>query len=283
MNRMPAFTCSLLIVLSSLLALVAAGEVRADAKADFELRVLQADQAAPRVVRAGEPFTLVFSGVWLDSCVPRLLGFEGEAHRRVLVLEARPITQACAAVLTPFEQRIEDLSFPADFAGIVEIALVAGGTEWLSTFDLTVQGSGQDAPAFSAFNVEGAWYSPRFSGSGLTLVHSRAGEADSLVGMWMNFDSAGAPRWYLLANSAWVTPTRVEGVVYRLTGQPYACTLQYPNPDCELAAVTREQVDEAGEFAIDFVDGAAARLQFSQLGADGQPVLATPIEIRSLR
>ena len=94
MNRMPAFTCSLLIVLSSLLALAAAGEVRAEVKADFELRAVQADQAAPRVVRAGEAFTLVFSGVWLDSCVPRLLGFEGEGHRRVLVLEARPITQA---------------------------------------------------------------------------------------------------------------------------------------------------------------------------------------------
>jgi hypothetical protein len=60
-------------------------------------------------------------------------------------------------------------------------------------------------------NAQGAWYSPRHSGSGLTLLHTRSAGADSLVGMWMNFDSFGAPRWYLLANAAWTSPMRVEG------------------------------------------------------------------------
>jgi hypothetical protein len=249
----------------------------------YQLRAVQADQAGPRIVRAGEAFALVFSGIWRDSCVPRMQALEGTGYRRVLRLEVAEPGRACLTALTPFEQRIEGLRFEESEAGIVEIALIAGGKDWLATQELVVQSAVPDAPVFSALNAQGAWYSPRHSGSGLTLLHTRTEGADSLVGMWMNFDSFGAPRWYLLANAVWTSPKRVEGVVYRLSGQPYACTAQFPNPDCDFAAVAREDVTEAGGFAIDFDEDGAASLQFSQRGVDGQPVLALPIEMRSIR
>ncbi len=285
MNRIATLSHLALLSLAGVLACAASGIVQAETEIEpgYQLRAIQADQAGPQIVRAGEAFALEFSGVWRDSCVPRMLALEGTGHRRILSLEAAAPGSPCLTVLTPFEQRLEGLRIDEADAGLVEIALIAGGKDWLATHELVVQGAAVDAPVHSAYNVQGAWYSPRHSGSGLTLLQTRAGEADSLVGMWMNFDSFGAPRWYLLANAAWTSPTRVEGVVYLLSGQPFACTLQFPNPDCDFAAVANEEVSEAGDFTIDFDDDGAATLQFSQLGANGQPVLALPIEIRSLR
>jgi hypothetical protein len=285
MNRIVALSPLAWLSLAGLLAWSISGTVQAESEIEpgYQLRAVQADQAGPLIVRAGESFVLQFSGVWRDSCVPRMQALEGTGYRRILRLEVAEPGRACLTALTPFEQRLEGLRFEESEAGIVEIALIAGGKDWLATHELVVQSAASEAPVFSALNAQGAWYSPRHSGSGLTLLHTRTEGADSLVGMWMNFDSFGAPRWYLLANAAWTSPTRVEGVVYRLSGQPYACTAQFPNPDCDLAAVARENVSETGGFAIDFDDDGAASLQFSQRGADGQPVLALPIEMRSIR
>lgn len=284
MNRISVLH-TVVLAFAAMLALAGTDTARAEAEVGYRLRAVQADQPAPLVVRAGETFALEFSGVWRDSCVPHMLGLEGEGHRRVLSLRPLSPGQACARVLTPFELRLEGLRFPAGFAGVVEIALITDDKEWLSTFDLVVQSADVDAPSYSAFDVQGAWYSPSHSGSGLTLLHSRAGEADSLVGMWMNFDGRGASRWYMLAETLWVTPTRAEGVVYRLSGRPFACTAQFPNPDCDLAAVPSEDISAIGEFEIDFGedDDGRARLQFSQPDADGRPVLAMPIELHRLR
>lgn len=285
MNRIVALSPLAWLSLAGLLAWSLSATVQAESEIEpgYQIRAVQADQTGPLIVRAGETFVLQFSGVWRDSCVPRMLALEGTGHRRILQLEVAEPGRACLTVLTPFEQRLEGLRFEESEAGIVEIALVAGGKDWLATHELVVQGAAPDAPVYSASSAQGAWYSPRHSGSGLTLLHTRAAGKDSLVGMWMNFDSVGAPRWYLLASAIWVSPLRVEGVVYRLRGQPYPCTLQFPNPDCDFAAVAREEASEAGAFAIDFEDDSAARLQFSQRGSDAQPVLAHPIEIRRLQ
>lgn len=284
MYRNPILPILTACAMTVLMVFGAVNPAQADQEIGYQLRVVPSDPQYPLRVRAGQTVALELTGVWPDSCVPRIIGLEGTGHRRVLRLTGRTPEQACARVLTPFEQRLEDVRFEDREAGIVEIALIVDGEGWLDVQNLVVESNDAQAAVYSAFDVQGAWYSPAHSGSGLTLLHTRKGSTDSLVGMWMNFDSAGAPRWYLLANAVWVAPERVEGIVYQLNGAPFACTAQMPNPDCQFAAVRQQSARQEGLFSIKFEDATQAVLEFSQRAEEGQPpVFARPIELQSMR
>lgn len=246
--------------------LVAAAPAHADQRGGFQLRSLSAEPGTPQVLRAGEAVVLEFSGHWRDSCVPAVLALEGSGRQRVLRLAPLPPDRGCAAVLTPFTHRLEALRFDEDSIGVVKVVVVEADAGWISAHELVVLSADPDpeSAATGAFDVDGAWYDPTRSGSGLLLQHQRTGAQETLTGAWFNFAPSGEPRWHLLASARWVTPLLVEGLVYRASGQPFGCTAQAPNPDCEFAPAASAEVAAVGLFAISFQSADRAVLSFKQ-------------------
>jgi hypothetical protein len=268
--------------------LVAAAAARADQQGGFQLRSLSADPGTPQVLRAGEPVVLEFSGHWRDSCVPALVALEGIGRQRVLRLAPPLQERGCAAVLTPFTHRLEALRFDEDSIGVVKVVVVEADAGWVSAHELVVLSADPnpdpEAASTGAFDVDGAWYDPQRSGSGLLLQHRRSGELETLTGAWFNFSPSGEPRWHLLASARWLTPQRVEGLVYRVSGQPFGCTAQSPNPDCEFGPAEGAEIAAVGLFAISFESADRAVLSFKQ---PGNPTLnwvpGRPIPLRKLQ
>jgi hypothetical protein len=263
------------VFLSALPLLLAAGApAQANAADGFQLRSLSAEPGTPQVLRAGVPVVLEFSGVWRDSCVPTVLALEGTGRQRVLRLAPRPSGSGCAAVLTPFARRLEPLRFADDSIGVVKVVVVEANAGWVSAHELVVLSANPAATPISAFNVDGSWFDPTRSGSGLLLQHRRAGAQESLSGIWFNFTPSGDSRWHVLGAARWVTPSRVEGLVYRASGQPYGCTAESPNPDCVFTPAASAEVDTVGLFSIEFEGADRAELRFSlpgQISVDPVP------------
>ena len=261
------------IFLFSLFACVAGGPATAQASAEtdlqrFALGRMGSDPAEANVVRVGETVELEFSGVWRDGCVPVVLGLQGEGRSRVLRLRTER-QNFCTQVMTPFALRLPPLRLEATDAGLIRVAVIADDIDWLATLELRVIGA-EDATAEAlSLDVGGLWYSPERSGSGLNLVQAEAGD---LSGLWFNFSPDGAPSWFLLADAEWTSPRRVEGEVYRLQAAPFGCTLQMPNPDCELGATATASRQRVAGFSLEFDTAGAAHLRFNQPGSSGQPV-----------
>lgn len=261
------------IFLFSLFACVAGGPATAQASAEtdlqrFALGRVGSDPAEANVVRAGETVELEFSGVWRDGCVPAVLGLQGEGGSRVLRLRSER-QSFCTQMMTPFALRLPPLRFEASDVGLLRVAVIADDIDWLATLELRVIGA-EDATAEAlSLDVGGLWYSPERSGSGLNLVQTEAG---ALSGLWFNFSPNGAPSWFLLADAEWTSPRRAEGAVYRMQASPFACTLQMPNPDCELGPVASANRQQVGGFSLEFDSAGEARLSFNQPGSNGQPV-----------
>ena len=271
-------SCVRMLLSALSLLLVAAAPAQANDTAGFQLRSLSAEPGTPQVLSAGAPVVLEFSGVWRDSCVPTVLTLEGSGRQRVLRLAPPPSGSGCAAVLTPFARRLEPLRFDEDSIGVVKVVVVEANAGWVSAHELVVLSANPAATPTSAFDVDGSWYDPARNGSGLLLQHRRAGAQESLSGIWFNFTPVGDSRWHLLGAARWVSPSRVEGLVYRANGQPYGCTAESPNPDCVFTPAADAEIVTVGLFTLEFDGAERAELRFSLPGQ----VSVDPVPGRSI-
>lgn len=228
-----------------------------------------APQNAAATLRAGSELQLKLSGTWRDACLPGVVGWAGTGNRRLLKLSANP-NQICAQVLTNFTLQLPPLM--VEDGQQLRVAVIDANEQWISEHTLALQPAQATAARVGSFDVNGAWYVPERSGSGLLLNHERGLESERIFGAWFNFEMDGSTRWYLLDGASWATPTRLEGIAYLAAATPYSCTTQFPNPDCDFAAVRSSRVQSAGRFVIDFVDGKQGVLRFTQSGEGGQQV-----------
>lgn len=242
-----------------------------------ELKIVPENPAAP--LRAGSELRLKLVGTWRDACLPGVLGWTGTGNRRLLKLSGDP-GQFCAQVLTDFELELPPLT--VDEGQQLRVAVIDASEQWISEHTLALQPPPGNGARVGSFDVNGAWFVPERSGSGLLLNHERGLESERIFGAWFNFDMDGSPRWYLLDGASWTTPTRLEGTAYLAAATPYACTTQFPNPDCDFAAIRSSRVQPAGRFVIDFADGNAGVLRFTQAGEGGQQVPTQPIPLSRL-
>lgn len=267
-----------------LLMLFAAAPCLADLTDGFQLRAMSSPPGTQNVVRAGETVVLKYSGAWGESCVPEVLGLEGSGHQRVLRLDQRPPFVLCGQAITPFTRSLE-ARFDEHDVGVIKVVVVRDGAGWVSEHELVVLSAtpGPETPSFGAFDVGGSWYDPARSGSGLLLQHRREGTQDTVVGGWFHFTPSGETRWHLLVADRWDTPTRLVGRVYRASGQPFGCTAQSPNPDCDFSPAEGADVAPVGIFALSFESADSAQLTFS---LPGNPafiwVPGRPIPLRKL-
>jgi hypothetical protein len=142
---------------------------------------------------------------------------------------------------------------------------------------------GPETPSVAAFDVGGSWYDPARAGSGLLLQHRRSGSQDTVVGGWFTFTPGGAPRWHLLVAERWASPLSVAGLVYKASGQPFVCTAQFPNPDCEFAPAERSDLAAVGVFTLTFESADRAVLLFRQPGSPSLILVpGTPIPLQKL-
>lgn len=267
-----------------LLMLFAAAPCHADLPDGFQLRAVPSPPDTPNVVRAGETVVLEYSGVWGESCVPEVLGLEGSGHQRVLRLAPRPPGLFCGQARTPFTRSLQ-ARFEEHDLGVIKVVVVRDGAGWVSEHELVVLSAtpGPETPSFGAFDVGGSWYDPARSGSGLLLQHRREGTQDAVIGGWFHFTPSGETRWHLLVASRWESPTRLVGSVYRASGQPFGCTAQSPNPDCDFSPAPGADVAPVGIFWLSIEDEESAELRFA---LPGNPtlnwILGHPIPLRKL-
>jgi hypothetical protein len=251
----------------------ASGRPGQAAEPPFELGLVTQDGRISAELPSATDITLRLRGVWRDACLPRLVGFSGSGHRRLLTLEVPGPGQVCAQVLTPFELDIPGVRFEVEEAGLVEVALVEAGAAWLASSVLSVQPEPQSSRRFSLHDVSGSWFNPDRSGSGLILSHLRAGPEERVVGGWMNYSPDGQSQWYLLADARWVTPDRLVGTAYRASTAPFACTLQFPNFECDFEARTATAIQAVAKFELSMIDADRAALTFGEPSFVGSPPL----------
>jgi hypothetical protein len=71
--------------------------------------------------------------------------------------------------------------------------------------------------------------------------------------------------------------------VYRASGQPFGCTAQSPNPDCDFSPAPSADVAPVGIFWLSIEDEESAELRFA---LPGNPtlnwILGHPIPLRKL-
>lgn len=242
-----------------------------------ELRLAPLDPSA--TLRAGSELRLKLSGTWRDACLPGVIGWTGTGNRRLLKLSGNP-GAICAQVLTDFELPLPPLT--VEEGQQLRVAVIDADEQWISEHTLALQPASQTGARVGSFDVNGGWYVPERSGSGLVMNHERGLESERVYGAWFNFDMDGDPRWYLLDGAQWTTPTRLEGGAYLASGVPYLCTTQFPNPDCDFAAIRSSQVRLVGRFILDVSDASSATLRFTQPGNNGEPVPTQPIPLTKL-
>lgn len=268
-----------------LLLLFAAAPCHAELSDGFQLRAVSSPPDTPNVVRAGETVVLEYSGVWHDGCVPEVVTLEGTDRQRVLRLAPLPRDLVCTTANTPFTRQLEALRFDEDDVGVIKVVVVRDGAGWVSEHELVVLSAepGPETPSFGAYDVGGSWYDPARSGSGLLLQHRREGTQDAVIGGWFHFTPSGETRWHLLVASRWESPTRLVGSVYRASGQPFGCTAQSPNPDCDFSPAPGADVAPVGIFWLSFESEESAELRFA---LPGNPtlnwILGHPIPLRKL-
>lgn len=244
-------------------------------------------------IRAGEETTLVLRGLWRDGCAPRGphqdISVQCGPQGRSLIQLRTPESGCGGNVPTAFELELNPIVFRAEEAGIHRFIVLLESPTWagfqllpLVELDVVVRPASSPEAAAGAWPVGGAWQALGAEGSGLFLHEQRSPEAQRVSGLWLNFDSAGRPRWHLLADARWHTPSRLEGAVFAAAAEGYACTLQAPNPDCDVAARPATAISPSGRFAIEFDSATRASLQFVHLDNTGAPVSGAPIALEKL-
>lgn len=269
-----------------LCVVLALGSASAEEAGRIDIQRVLPNGQLSRVIPAGEPVTLRISGVWHDACVPTVAGFERSGQGRLLNLFwNRASFIFCAAVLTPFSREIENVRFDEDEIGVLPVTVVnthwavpsgdravtaADGMTVLPSVQMAIQAraeqqiahwpTARQPPAgFHAVtpihDLDGAWYAPERSGSGLLLEHRprKAGSStpDEVFGSWANFATDGTSQWHLLADAYWASPTRLLGRIYRASDDQRGCTRQFPNPECIFEARAAKRVDPVGIFELD--------------------------------
>lgn len=242
-------------------------------------RVLPNGQLS-REIPAGDPVQLRISGIWYDSCTSSLQEFTANGKGRVLnLLHDRNTFILCRPVETAFTRDINTRFSESEIGRLSVTVLNTHGAvasqrfsdqfTLLQPIELAIQPPANRAVAVwptairvpdgyyalaPLHNIGGGWYSPQHSGSGLTLNHEprKSGDRgqDRLFGTWSNFATNGDPQWHLLADTYWATPTRLLGRIYRAEADPIACTLQFPNPECDFAARSAREGRIAGIFEL---------------------------------
>lgn len=115
--------------------------------------------------------------------------------------------------------------------------------------------------------VQGLWWSPAESGTGLILDRNERG---ATFAAWLTYDENGESTWFAMTNGQPANGGGVDGTAYAMRGQPFS------RPDLGTAiaaeAVGRFQLrftsDSAGEFSYQ-VNGRSGRMPIQRLEVKG--------------
>ncbi|MGQ0799643.1 MAG: hypothetical protein ACT4NL_05985 [Pseudomarimonas sp.] len=227
-----------------------------------------ASAQSPLVLRfSSEPATRL-------TVIPRLTGaLPGcPPERAELVLDGRfsGVLQIftrpgfCPAVVIDSDLTLPPIAFPTMGIYTIRITDAVGVIE---TREVAVQGrvfSGEIG-AFARFSVNGAWYAPEFSGSGLMMTHRREPRSESTVGAWFNFDGDGDARWYSLQGGRWISSTLLSGTIYKSRGSFQDCASTPDDTDCPESLRVRpaRQTERLGSYEFEMIDDRNAILRFA--------------------
>lgn len=93
------------------------------------------------------------------------------------------------------------------------------------------------------------WGGPEQNGWGISIMEQKGG----LFAVWLTYDAAGKPTWFVMPSGAWSDSSTYAGPIYRTRSSPW---LGVPYDASKLRAV------EAGSFTLHFFDPGHARFDY---------------------
>lgn len=180
------------------------------------------------------------------------------------VLRVSQQADVCPAVVVVSDLTLAPMSFPS--MGIYTIR-IADDIGVIETKEVAVQGLvvNGEVGTFARFSVNGAWYAPEHSGSGLVMTHRRAATSEETFGAWFNFDGEGRARWHTLQQGRWVTSTMLAGTIYKSHGHFADCGFIPGDTDCpeSLRALPASATEQLGSYELQMIDDSNAILRFA--------------------
>jgi hypothetical protein len=240
----------------------------------FSLRL---DPAAPKV---GEPVTPIIEGIWPNGCIPEGGKLVVGSYRSLLTitLPGPPEQILCFSALRPYSVRLPSVVFP--LAGSYEVQAISSWGQLIGEAKVNIRSEQQ---AVSSYDVNGVWFEPSTAGSGLLLNHPKSGAVDSTFGAWFTFGLNGESRWYSLQNGKWQSSTLLRGDVFESKSDPRACTLQFPNPECDVVGLFPTKAistTKIGTYSIEFENAQNGSLRFNALnGAMTREIKITKMDL----
>jgi hypothetical protein len=98
------------------------------------------------------------------------------------------------------------------------------------------------------------------NGWGLSLLE----QTGNLFGVWLTYDAAGAPTWFVLPGGTWTSPTTYEGDLYRTRGA------RWIGVPFDAGAV---RIEPAGRLRVDAASSSALRADYDADGHRGTLIL----------
>ncbi|MGZ5111497.1 MAG: trypsin-like serine peptidase, partial [Usitatibacter sp.] len=116
------------------------------------------------------------------------------------------------------------------------------------------------APAVPANDYSDAWWNPKESGWGITIVQH---PGDQAFVTWYTYDVDGRALWLVMPGGSWTGSAQLRGALYQADGPGYT---QPFDP-------ARVSLRVVGEAALDFVDAANANFSYTLNGVTGSKAI----------
>jgi hypothetical protein len=232
---------------------------------------------------------LSITGFWRDTCTPVDANVEfstpvsnsGDVSRLPsllrVILRLPQTFQACLPAPTRYTLELNAVQFPVGGDYRVELVASFGSP---ATENIRGSRNVRVATAIEAIgqhSLQGAWFEPQSSGSGLMLTQLRTARRDVVFGTWHNYRSDSSASWVALQGGGWETPTRYRGDVYTLQSQPYGICAAI-GCGIVLPPYPADRMTLIGRYRIDMQGSSRADLVFEALA--GQP--AAPLRVIAL-
>lgn len=177
----------------------------------------------PLIAEAGNPRTLVVSGIWPNGCIPQSAAINtfgaGGLRDVVISLTVPPPNAPCTLATQPFSV---STTITPESVGVQKLTAVTTNGQFVANGEVVTSSL---AAQRALFDISGLWYNPAVPGWGLSFTHQHTGSG-AAFGTWYVYRNDGSAKWYTLQDITWEVPL--------LRGSPVATT---PVPQIMTATV----------------------------------------------
>lgn len=157
----------------------------------------------PLIAEAGQPRTLVVSGIWPNGCIPQSAAINtfgsGSLRDVVISLTVPPPNAPCTLATQPFS--VSTTITPQN-VGVQKLTAVTTNGQFVVNGEIVTSSL---AAQRALFDISGLWFNPAVPGWGLSFTHQHTGSG-ATFGTWYVYRNDGSQKWYTLQDVTWDVP-----------------------------------------------------------------------------